>query len=812
VAFKKYFLQWVVGKEYVENGRGEKRFVLLFLKKDFFRIVGFWALYLTFSALVFAKGAETGIAPWSRSKKIVVIGTYNGFGSEFVCGQHILGNVDEARKKMDSVPVKWTEDSVPKLQEMDEVVVSGGLKEVTRMKSPIPVERYNASFFRKNPSPHLFEALSILNGVQPQINCNVCNAGDIHINGMEGPYTMVLIDGMPIVSSLSTVYGLMGIPAALIHRVEIVKGPSSTLYGSEAVAGIINVITQPAQGKPFFSADFTAGSYGDLNLDLGGIVSFSRKFDREQNAYGANGYAQGDVAQQRGSKIKKNSWQLLWGVNAHRMNNRVDLNGDFFTDVALQQRISAFQKWQLQRSNGLPFSTAIRYFNEHRWGGEMNWNRSFRGGTEVYGESIYTQRVEMFGQYGITKWKSNNPTTNWSPLLLEYSYNFHHQDAAYGATPYIAKQHTGFAQLRTGLSWRNHQVMMGIPFRYQVYDDNTPATTNAEGNNPDALALAGGFIQDEWNWNERWTLLSGLRMEWNNKHGWIPAPRLALRFQPNAQQTFRLSGGNGFRVVNLFTEDHQALSGARTVVLQESLNPERSWNLNLNYAHQFPLGKKGFMQWDVSGFYTYFSNKIIADYDTDPNLILYKNLDGFAVSRGVSIQTDINWANKWKIMLGSTLMDVFSRELNEEQKMETVDILFAPDFTINYAVSYTTSHQKWTIDVTGKTFGPMRLPTVPNDFRPERSPVFSQLNLQFTYRANKRLECFAGVKNLLNFLPENPILHPDDPFDRLGGKYFDELGNPRPDTNPNGYTFDPSYNYAPMQGIRAFAGIRYFTR
>ena len=86
-------------------------------------------------------------------------------------------------------------------------------------------------------------------GVQKQINCGVCGTNDIHINGMEGPYTLVLINGMPVMSSLSTVYGLNGIPTSLIKQIEIIKGPSSTLYGTEAVAGIINIRSSSERQK-----------------------------------------------------------------------------------------------------------------------------------------------------------------------------------------------------------------------------------------------------------------------------------------------------------------------------------------------------------------------------------------------------------------------------------------------------------------------------------------------------------------------------------------------------------------------------------
>jgi outer membrane receptor for ferrienterochelin and colicins len=169
----------------------------------------------------------------------------------------------------DSVGTEVNFILTPDKSSLNEVVITGTLKEVSRLESPVPVEVYSPAFFRKNPTPSVFDALQNVNGVRPQLNCNVCNTGDIHINGLEGPYTMVLIDGMPIVSCLSSVYGLSGIPNALIERVEIVKGPASSLYGSEAVGGLINIITKKPQNAPLFSGDVFATSWQEINTDLG---------------------------------------------------------------------------------------------------------------------------------------------------------------------------------------------------------------------------------------------------------------------------------------------------------------------------------------------------------------------------------------------------------------------------------------------------------------------------------------------------------------------------------------------------------------
>ena len=112
---------------------------------------------------------------------------------------------------------------------------------------------YNKNFFKSNPSASIFESIQNINGIRPQINCGVCNTGDIHINGQDGSNTMVLIDGLPIVSGLSTVYGLTGIPQSLIEKIEIIKGPTSATYGSEAIGGLINLITKLPEYSNKFS-------------------------------------------------------------------------------------------------------------------------------------------------------------------------------------------------------------------------------------------------------------------------------------------------------------------------------------------------------------------------------------------------------------------------------------------------------------------------------------------------------------------------------------------------------------------------------
>src|SRR5688572_174014 len=277
----------------------------------------------------------------------------------------------------------------PDINSLKEVVViSGTMKEVTKMNSPIPVEVYSPALFKKNPTPSIFESLSMINGVQPQLNCNVCNTGDIHINGMEGPYTMVLLDGMPIVSSLSTVYGLAGIPNSLVKRIEIVKGPASTLYGSEAVGGLVNIITKDPVTSPLLNVDFSGTTLQEYNVDVA-------------------------------TKWKIGNTHALVGINYFNFKNPLDVNDDNFTDVTQQQRISLFNKFDFGRKNERIASLAMRYVYEDRWGGELQWTKGDRGSNQVYGESIYTNRVELLGNYELPIRKQK--------IIFDYSYNYHLQ-------------------------------------------------------------------------------------------------------------------------------------------------------------------------------------------------------------------------------------------------------------------------------------------------------------------------------------------------------------------------------------------------
>lgn len=668
---------------------------------------------------------------------------------------------------------------MPQQKQIEGVVITGTLKAIRRSESPVAVEVYTPQFLKKNPAPSLFESLQNVNGVRPQLNCSVCNTGDIHINGLEGPYTLIAIDGMPVMSSLASVYGLFGIPSQLIDRIEIVKGPASGLYGAEAIGGMINIITKSPDKAPPVTTQLMTSSWKEHTFDAGLKFGLGKKINS------------------------------LLGLHYFNYQHPADNNADQFTDVALQHRVSLFNKFQFTRIKNRVATLAGRYFYEDRWGGDMRWSGRFRGTDSLYGESIYTSRWEIFGQYHL-------PTDE--QLLVSFSATGHNQNSFYGQLPYLASQRTGFVQL----TWdkkagTHHSLLTGVAARSNYYDDNSTATMDTLSGNtkPDRTVLPGLFVQDEWKLNEQQVLLLGLRADYHPVHRSIITPRLAWKWSPGNQQVIRINAGTGFRVVNLFTEEHAALTGARVVEIRETLRPERSYNINLNYTRLLK-GKKYSLQLDGSAWYSYFSNQIIPDYDTDPNKIIYKNLDGYSFSKGITLNLDFSYGHRLKALAGITIQSLRKTEKNGMgNKITSVPVL-TEKWSTTWSVSYTFPAGGWSIDYTGNMYGPMRLPLLgARDPRPAFSPVWSLQNLQCSKKLGRAVELFSGVKNLLNWTPARRvpflIARAHDPFDKLV-EYEPDGSVKVTAENPYGLSFDPAYVYAPNQGRRLFAGLRFTLR
>jgi outer membrane receptor for ferrienterochelin and colicins len=230
----------------------------------------------------------------------------------------------------------------------------------------------------------------------------------------------------------------------------------------------------------------------------------------------------------------------------------------------------------------------------------------------------------------------------------------------------------------------------------------------------------------------------------------------------------RISGGTGFRVVNVFTEDHAALTGSREVVFREDLDPERSKSITANIEQIIPFGTNP-LTVSLDGFYTRFSNKIIPDYDQDPNLIVYENLEGHSVTQGISIELDQNFTIiPFNYNANFTLMDVFT-EKNGQRRALT----YAPDFMGSFGATYQLQHWDIEFGYSGNLVGPKRMPDnyVENFGRDRWSPTYTTHDLKITKEFTNvndgnsvGFESYLSAENIFDFTQGSPLIDASNPF------------------------------------------------
>ena len=656
---------------------------------------------------------------------------------------------------------------------LDEIVVTGTMKETYVSASPVKIDVITSKqldTYLPSAASSVIESVQLVNGVQEVVACGVCYTNSISVNGLPGSYTAILMDGTPIYGSLASVYGLNGIPNMIIDRFEVIKGPSSTLYGSEAVAGVINIITKNPENQPLFSADIMTSSHEEV---FGNFAIAPRL--GKSNAY--------------------------VGINFGYANHYADNNLDGFGDGVNSDHISIFSKLNFYRPSDKIFTLAAKYYYEDRRNGVESYvqdraYRTLRGSDQVYGESIYTNRFELFGTYALDT-KAN--------LKIDYSLSNHVQDSYYGDQFFEASQQIAFGNFLWNFNKSKHDVLIGATLRYDAYDDNTLATEEEiDGdiyNTPNNQFVPGIFVQDEYLISEKITLLGGVRLDHHMEHGLIYAPRLNVKVKTSDWATFRFNFGTGFKVVNLFTEDHAFVTGQREVIIAEDLKPESSYNFSVNY-NQIYTGLGGSGSIDLEVFFTHFTNKIIPDYDI-PGFIVYENSNGYATSTGLSMNINHNFSVPLSLNLGINLLNSTETETDSAGDELTNDILFAPKWSGVITANYQLKRQRITLAYTAQFTGEMALPEVYDldasgvpleEPRPTTSIPFSLHQIQISKLINTNYSLYCGVNNLFNFIQtESPLAAYDDPNYESGFSPY----------------FDTAYAYAPNHGIEFYLGFKW---
>ena len=512
--------------------------------------------------------------------------------------------------------------------DIDEVVVSANRQATLRRLAPTLVNVVDSKVFESANANNLAQGLVFQPGVRVENNCQNCGFNQVRINGLDGRYSQILIDSRPIMSALAGVYGLEQIPTNMIDRVEVVRGGGSALFGSSAIAGVINIITkEPTTNSVSFSESLGATGFKDIDNNL----AFNASVVSQDGRAGA----------------------MLFGQSRYRHEH--DINGDNYSELGrLDSRALGFRGY-LRLTDLSRLTGEVHTFSEARRGGDhIDWPEAVAGVAESIRHSVYSgnikydafsrnykdhfqlyasaQHITRNSYYGgigevAAKDKDGNPIKDGSIIAGRLGYPIHSSD--YGTNFGITRGFTWVAGAQythdfERLLFAPAQLLVGAEYSYDRLHDEMPLRSwtteisNQQGyddsKNPIALSPAlhqvirnsSQFAQLEWK-NDNFSFLLGSRLDQNSAiKSTTFSPRATLRYNPTKNINLRATYAKGFRTPQVFDEDlHVGVVGgeAQRVENADDLTPEISHSFSLSSDMYFRLGESR-INLLVEGFYT----------------------------------------------------------------------------------------------------------------------------------------------------------------------------------------------------------------
>jgi outer membrane receptor for ferrienterochelin and colicins len=532
---------------------------------------------------------------------------------------------------------------------LEEVVVTGTATPKKYLEAPVKTAVANKKEIEKQGSQTLADSLEIFTGVRVENNCQNCNFTQVRINGMEGKYSQILINGLPVFSALAGIYGLEQIPANMVEKLEIVKGGGSALYGGNAVAGVVNIILkEPVKSGSQLS--FTQGLLNGKNPDT--------DFDFNQD------YVSRD----------KNSRNTFFAHYQRR--EPMDYDGDGFSDLGELTNISAGSNFShfFQAINGKLQLNVDAIFEDRRGGNKFDLPEHFAD----LAEAIRTYRIDTMLGWEQIFGKS-------SVLKINQAYSFTRRESYYGAeqdpNAYgLTKNPVFYADIKyNNFSIKKHNVLTGINFSSDKLSDSAPAYERIID---ETYTDLGFFIQDEISMaKDKLALLVGTRAD---KHSEIDSiiisPRASLIYKGIKNIILRASYSSGFRAPQVFDEDlHITQVGGEGMLIynRDNLKEERSNSLalGLDFGQQ---KKNRIIQFSIGGFYNQLTNTFtLKEVDGIENSRVFERFNsGGAKVYGVEAEVGYIVGGKFEISTGWSFQK--SRYKEPEPNFNSEDFFRTP--------------------------------------------------------------------------------------------------------------------------------------
>ena len=635
-------------------------------------------------------------------------------------GHYFMTNLPPGKQTIVFSYVGYENLELPvKIEENKTVELKAAIREVSQLLNSVVVtanryetKRQEAATIVNVLSPRLFEttavacvadALNFQPGLRVENTCSNCGKTELRINGLQGQYTQILMDSRPVFSSMASVYGLEQVPSTMIDRIEVIRGGGSAMYGANAIAGVVNIITKEPV-RNFVNISNTSminekAGY-DIHTDLNAsVMSENRKI-------GAYFFA------------------------SHRARSQYDRNGDGFSDVPKLRATTAGTRVFFKTSAYSKITVSYHHTTDFRRGGN-------RFDYEPHQADIAEQLRHNInaGQLAFDWFSADNRhfVSAYSAIQhigRESYFGAGRDTAAYGRS----KDLTSITGLQYRFSYpcgrAKGDLSVGAEYSYNGLHDRMV------GYNRDLhqhVHVAGLYAQNEWK-QEKWSVLIGGRLE---KHNLLKKvvfnPRATFRYTPVNGLVLRAGYSSGYRAPQAYDEDlHVAAVGGAVSLIR--LDP----NLKPEYSHSATMSAdwyRAFGKWEVNltaeGFYTYLQDVFFLredGKDAAGDILFTRTNAKAAWVGGLNVEGKVNYGSMFVFQIGYTYQQsryteaqVWSEDVPAEVRM-----LHTPDHYGYVLIDVQPVHD-FTISVNGKATGSMLVPHlagyIPQD-RLEKTPSF----------------------------------------------------------------------------------------
>jgi outer membrane receptor for ferrienterochelin and colicins len=617
---------------------------------------------------------------------------------------------------------------------LNAIVVSANRSETTRRMAPTLVNVLPMQTYERVNASTVSQGLNFQPGVRVESNCQNCGFQQVRINGLDGPYTQILIDSRPIFSALAGVYGIEQIPANMVDRVEVMRGGGSALFGSSAIAGTINIITKEPDGNSASLAHTTTNVNGSSTFENNTTLNASLISDN--NKLGLAIFAQS------------------------KSNNGHDANGDGFTE--------------LMKLNSQTLGTRA-YFKPSaytRLTGEYHHLQEFRrGGDQLHlppHEVMIAEQVRHSIDAGSLRF-------DW------FSRNERHRLNVFGSVQHIGRESYYGAGMDPNAYGETDDLTWVAGAQY-VYKAPKclfmPAdfTAGIEYNQDDMVDnmwgygrvtaqkvnIASAYLQNEWK-NDMFGFLIGGRLDSHNLiNGLIFSPRANVRYNPIENINLRASYSFGFRAPQAFDEDlHIDNVGGIVSMIQLAKD------LKVEKSQSFSLSADMYQNWGswqgnilVEGFYTNLSDVFALKELGVINGILVKERINESGARvyGANLEGKVAWMNRWQFQAGMTLQRAEYKEARQwsDTVAEEKRMFRTPNLYGYFTTIYNPTKQ-FSVALSGTYTGSMLVEHHAGyiaENRTELTPDFFDMGIKlaydFKFYETIGFQINAGVQNIFN--------------------------------------------------------------